>query len=65
MVHYDIHIGPALELALPIRNSRQGSYDQERSANPIFIDCIHKRQRLNCFSQTHLIGENAIVPVVP
>lgn len=65
MIHYDIHIGPAFELSLPIRDSGQRSYDQEWSTNPVFIDRVHECQGLNSLSQAHLIGENTIMSVVP
>jgi len=65
MVHNHVHVCPQLELSLPVGNCGQRCNDKERPSNSVFPDVMDPGQRLDGFSQSHLVGKQAVVLVVP
>lgn len=61
-----VHVCPFLHCSLPVLESRQRSYHQERPLN-VFkcVKMVQESDRLNCFSKTHLIGKNGVSSLVP
>lgn len=65
MIDNDVHVCPPFEFPLPIGNGGERCNNEEWPANSVLADGVDKGQRLNCLAQTHLVGENAVVPIVP
>lgn len=64
MINNYIHVGPSFKLPLPVGYSGQRRYDKKWSSNTILMHGMDKRQWLNCFPQSHLICQYAILPEI-
>ena len=47
VVDDDVHVGPELELALPVADRRQRHDHQERTADAVLVDLLHTAARHN------------------
>lgn len=62
MVDDDVHVGPGAELSLPVGDGGQRGDDEEGPSNAHVEDLVEKRDGLDGFSQSHLVGQNAVFP---
>lgn len=62
MVDDGIHVGPCGKLSLPVGDGREGSDDQERALETRSIDLRQQCDGLYCFSQTHFICQDTVLP---
>lgn len=62
VVDDDVHVGPGAKLSLPVGDGGQWGNDEEGPSNPHVEDLIEKRDGLDCFSQSHLVRQNAVFP---
>lgn len=66
MVHDHVHLCPSFKLAVPMWDRRQGRNDQKGSTNVIgVVDLVQKGDRLDCLSETHLVGHDTSLVVEP
>ena len=66
MENNDVHLCPCLELAVPMRDRRQWSNDQEWAANAICrMDLVQECYGLYRLSKTHLIGHDTCLLIKP
>lgn len=63
VVHDHVEIGPRLKLPLPVADRRKRNDDEEWSTDAVAEHLLHEAYALYCFSETHLVREDTILPV--
>lgn len=63
MVHNSVHLCPRIEFSLPVSNCGQWGNDQEGAMDAHIIYLLQEGNGLNSFAQSHLISQDAVLPV--
>lgn len=60
VIHNDIEVSPGMKLALPVCNGGEWGDDEEWPLNAHTLNLLEECDGLDCFSEAHLVCQNAV-----